>query len=188
MPTPTSLFTLSAGWQMSVLQNVVFQVRYILSDKLALKAAKGHVAPQVSFHLILCEEWYLAGPDSAWNTSEIVCGNQVGLIFLTLCTAELAALLLAEKWAFRITSTVNTFKVAYQTTGFAKSLTAQRTLVVPQLFFTGWIAQPIWTVVRGKQATVWATLATFFTSMRLHCLHLAWKCSTLLYGWYDTDF
>lgn len=110
---------------MFVLHEVTSQVFYILTDKLTMKAAKGHVAPQMSLHLILCGEYDFAGLVGAGNKSETMCGHQVGLIFLTLCAAELAALLGAGKQAhFRFTSTVDAFKVAFQDTRLEKSLVA----------------------------------------------------------------
>lgn len=50
------LFTLSAIWQMVVFRQVVTQIFHILSNKLTLRAAEGHVAPRVCLHLTLCEE------------------------------------------------------------------------------------------------------------------------------------
>lgn len=63
----------------------------------------------------------------------------VGLIFLTSCVAEVAALFTAGEGAFRVMlSTVDAFEVASQDTWLGKDLTALRTLVVPQWFFAGW--------------------------------------------------
>lgn len=51
-----------------------------------------------------------------------------------LCAAELPVLLRAEEQAFRVTSTVDAFKVAFQTPRFGKSLIALKTLSSPTVF------------------------------------------------------
>ena len=169
------LFTLSASWLMAVLQDVVTQVFYAMSNKLTLKAAEGHVAPRVSLHLTLCEEWHSAGLQGAGEKSETMCGCEVGLIFLTLCADELTVWLSAVEWAFRVTSTVDAFKVPSEDTWLGKGLTALRTPVARQLCFIRGYGQRIWTKVGGKYAAVWETLSTFFTLMRFHCLHCVWN-------------
>lgn len=132
-------FTFSVSWQMIVLlREVVTHFFCILGDKLAVNAAIRHVALPVALHLTLCEERHFAGAEVARNQSEAVCGRQVDLIFLTICAAELAALLRAGKWAFRVTTTVEDFEVVFQSTWLGKDLAALRTFVFLQLSFAQW--------------------------------------------------
>lgn len=67
-----------------------------------------------------------------------MCGREVVLIFLTLCAAELTVRLSTVERAFKVTSTVDVFKVPFEDSWFGKSLAALRTLVAPQLCFTEW--------------------------------------------------
>lgn len=113
---------------MVVLHEVVLQVCFILTDKLTLKAAKGQVTPQVFVHLLLCDERHFAGLHSAGSKTETVCGCQVGLIPLSVCAAELAALLTAEEWAFGVWSFMRDSKMPFEETWIRKSFTALRTL------------------------------------------------------------
>lgn len=103
-----------------------------------MKAAKRHVAFAVALHLTLCEERHFAGPEGAGNKSEAVRGRQVDLIFLMICAAELAALLRAVEWAFRVTSAVEDFEVVFQSSCFGEDLAALRAFVALQMSFTGW--------------------------------------------------
>lgn len=72
----------------------------------------------------------------------------MGLIFLTLCAVELPALLLTEEQAFSVTSTVDAFKVAFQTPRFGKSLIALKSS--PTVF--NWVEWSAY-LNRGKRQT-----------------------------------
>lgn len=66
-----------------------------------------------------------------------MCGRQVGLIFLTICAAELTTLLIAGKLILRVLFVVEDFEMLFQSTWLGKDLTALRTFVISQVSFTG---------------------------------------------------